>query len=161
MYVSDLFRSQRSSYLSRWGHQKTIFQLMENHLVLLSCQLWVGMWPIRCDWLALNVLKCYQCECALVIVARKVSWSHGHLYSQKMTSTFPGSLLVQYKGGILFSGHTGSVNKFEEYKKQKYIITTAIHHAKSSFLNQLHQANSKTFWRVIKSPSKPSSIPNL
>ena len=31
-----------------------------------------------------------------------------------------------------------------------------------TFLNQLHQADSKTFWRVIKSLSKqPSSIPTL
>ena len=58
--------------------------------------------------------------------------------------------------------HSGSVNKFEEYKKQRNLVTTAIRHAKRSFLNQLHQADSKTFWRVIKSLSKqPSSIPTL
>ena len=57
---------------------------------------------------------------------------------------------------------TGSVNKFEEYKKQRNLVTTAIRHAKRSFLNQLHQADSKTFWRVIKSLSKqPSCIPTL
>ena len=57
---------------------------------------------------------------------------------------------------------TASVNKFEEYKKQRNLVTTAIRHAKRSFLNQLYQADSKTFWRVITSLSKqPSSIPTL
>ena len=57
---------------------------------------------------------------------------------------------------------TGSVNKFEEYKKQRNLVTTAIRHVKRSFLNQLYQADSKTFWRVIKSLSKqPSCIPTL
>ena len=47
-------------------------------------------------------------------------------------------------------------------RNKKNPITTAIRHAKRSFLNQLHQADYKTFWRVIKSLSKqPSSIPTL
>ena len=39
--------------------------------------------------------------------------------------------------------YTGSVKKFEQYKKQRNLITTANCQAKKSFLDQLHQADSK------------------
>jgi len=36
--------------------------------------------------------------------------------------------------------HTGSVNGFQEYKRQRNLGTTAIGHTKTSFLNHLHHA---------------------
>ena len=50
--------------------------------------------------------------------------------------------------------HTGSVNGFQEYKRQRNLGTTAIRHTKTSFLNNLNHAGPKT---IIKSLSKQSS----
>ena len=58
--------------------------------------------------------------------------------------------------------HTGSVNGFQEYQRQRNLGTTAIGHTKTSFLNQLHHAGPETYWMIIKSLSKQSSnIPTL
>ena len=122
-------------------------------------------------WLELNVLQCIKRESAVVYLAKEVPWDYGNLYPKKRLpwkSISLGALhhcLVQWRrrnSPFRSFKHTGSVDGFQEYKRQRNLGTTAIRHTKTSFLNQLHHAGTKAFWMIIKSLSKQSSnIPTL